>query len=374
MKIYTITCHDVYNAGASLQAYALEKYLSGCRDGNEVEIIDYKPPYLSNHYKLNTVGNEKYSGFLIKQAYLAAKLPGRLLSLVRKKRFDDFSKKYLVLTKEKYTSNEELKERLPEGDVYFAGSDQIWNTQFPNGRDKAFYLDFAPDKSVKASYAASFATKTVADEYTAFVAQMLSGLDFVSTREQSGVEIASRLGRPDTVHVLDPVFLLEKEEWYSLIPEKTEKAFQKPYIFAYDFDKNDRLLEFAYESAKKHGCELYVISSAKRVKHGKRITNPGPLEFLTLVKNAQTVVSNSFHATAFALIFNRDMYTFGRTEKINTRMSDLLCAFGLDDRMIDDNNAFEKKAADFSFVNEKLREQAAFSKGFIDTVLNKGIK
>ena len=96
MKICTITCHDVYNVGASLQAYALQTYLKLL--GHDVKIIDYKPDYLSKHYRLDIVGNPKYDKPFLKQAYLLAKLPGRLHMLPRKKAFDSFTAKYLDLS------------------------------------------------------------------------------------------------------------------------------------------------------------------------------------------------------------------------------------------------------------------------------------
>ena len=87
-----ITCHDVYNVGASLQAYALMKYLEQC--GHNVAIIDYKPDYLSKHYSLTTVNNKKYDKLGVKQLYLLAKLPGRVMYLFSKKKynFDMFRK------------------------------------------------------------------------------------------------------------------------------------------------------------------------------------------------------------------------------------------------------------------------------------------
>ena len=97
MKICTITCHDVYNVGASLQAYALQTYLKSL--GHDVRIIDYKPEYLSKHYRLDVIGNHKYDKPLIREAYLLAKLPERLSMLPRKKAFDSFTAKYLALTR-----------------------------------------------------------------------------------------------------------------------------------------------------------------------------------------------------------------------------------------------------------------------------------
>ena len=97
MNSYTITCHDVYNAGASLQAYALQQYLISL--GIDNKIIDYKPDYLSRHYSLTTVDNPKFNKGMLKYVYLTAKFPRRFINLcgLKKKRFDQFRNKYLIL-------------------------------------------------------------------------------------------------------------------------------------------------------------------------------------------------------------------------------------------------------------------------------------
>ena len=209
MKICTITCHDVYNVGASLQAYALQTYLKLL--GHDVKIIDYKPDYLSKHYRLDIVGNPKYDKPFLKQAYLLAKLPGRLRMLPRKKAFDSFTAKYLDLTK-RYTSNEELKKEPPEADAFLAGSDQIWNPLFPNGKDPVFYLDFALH-GIRASYAASFAVDEFPQELREVTAQYLKRFDHIAVREKSGLSVLKTLGITNAVTVLDPVFLLDRAQW-----------------------------------------------------------------------------------------------------------------------------------------------------------------
>lgn len=182
MKIKTITCHNVYNAGASLQAYALAAYLR--KQGHEVQIIDYVPDYLE-HYKLSGVANAAYDKPFVREFYNMAKLPGRLLARYgrRKKAFDQFTAQYLPLTERHYNTYAELLEDPPAADVYFAGSDQIWNTLFQNGKDPAFYLQFAPVGRICAAYAASFATRTVAPEYQAQTKAWLKKLDYISVRE-----------------------------------------------------------------------------------------------------------------------------------------------------------------------------------------------
>ncbi|MEH7549898.1 polysaccharide pyruvyl transferase family protein, partial [Neobacillus vireti] len=223
MKICTITCHDVYNHGASLQAYALMKYLSN--SGHDVEIINYKPDYLSNHYRLMSINNPKWEkNYLTKSIYLLLKIPFRLPGLKRKKAFDKFTLQYLKLSKLKYNSYEELKNDPPIADAYICGSDQIWNTLHKNGKDPAFYLDFVPDEKIKGSYAASFATESILEEHKPMIKQRVSRLDRISVREKSGVKILKELDINQVVNVVDPVFLLEKNEWDKLyIKEFKEK-------------------------------------------------------------------------------------------------------------------------------------------------------
>lgn len=329
MIIKTITCHDVYNLGASLQAYALQTYLQ--KQGHEVEIIDYKPDYLSGHFNLWGVYNPVFDKPFIKQLYLLAKLPGRLLALRRKKVFDTFTKKYLHLTR-RYHSNDELKKDPPMADAYIAGSDQIWNTAFKNGRDPAFYLDFAPKDKLRLSYAASLATKEIAEKYRPFVSQMIKSLDYVSVREKSSLSVLQSLGRSDAVAVCDPVFLLSKEEWSEMCIDMGLES--NKYLLVYDFDNNPVVEQIAKEIAKAKGLGIYNVGPFWKSYARKNFVYAGPLEFLSLVKDADYIISNSFHATAFSLIFQKQFCVVKRKEAINERMVSLLADLGLNYRVV----------------------------------------
>ena len=324
MKIKTITCHKVYNVGASLQAYALARYLSEL--GHEVEIIDYRPEYLSSYYRLNVVNNPRFDRPIVRQLYLLAKLPERLKARrsQRKKNFDEFERKYFPLTKKCYRSNEELKKEPPFADVYFAGSDQIWNTLFQNGRDPAFYLEFAPKGSIRASYAASFATEDIIEEWKNPVKRWLDKLDYISVRESSGAEIVKKLDIEKVKQVMDPVFLLDKSIWEELAKGREAEA---PYLLVYDFDRNSEINEYAKKIAEERNLKIYSIFNNSEADCC--CTEAGPLEFLGLVRGAEYVISNSFHATAFAIIFEKPFAVFERKEKINTRLKDLIELLGL---------------------------------------------
>lgn len=365
MKICTITCHDVYNVGASLQAYALQTYLKSL--GHSVKIIDYKPDYLSKHYRLDIVGNPKYDKPLLKQAYLLAKLPGRLRMLPRKKRFDDFTAKYLDLTR-RYVSNEELKANSPEADVYFAGSDQIWNPLFPNGKDPAFYLDFV-QHGTRASYAASFAVDEFPQELREAAAQHLSKLDYIAVREKSGLSVLKTLGIQNAEAVLDPVFLLDKAQWKTMIEEpKNDKA---PYLLVYDFDNNSAVRKLAENVAREHSLKIYSVFDIPYADRCFQLC--GPKEFLWLVKNAEFVLSNSFHATAFSVIFEKEFAVVERKEKINTRMRDFTAMLGLSDHMVTAESDIPF-GTDWAQVECRLADEINHSKAYIDKVLRGGEK
>lgn len=356
MKIKTITCHDVYNLGASLQAYALAAYLKDC--GHDVQIIDYKPDYLSRHYSLTWVPNPSYDRPIIRQAYLLAKLPGRLKARrsLRKKNFDSFREAYLPLTAQRYTNADELQTDCPEADVYIAGSDQIWNPVFPNGKDPAFFLKFASDDKKKISYAASFSVDALSQEYSKRILPWLKRLDAISVRENSGVALLADMGLAGT-QVMDPVFLLAKEQWgdIAICPD------MKDYILVYDFDNSALVRSIANALAKKTGKKIVSVFSMDGAD--QVWSDMGPREFLGAVLNADIVVSNSFHATAFSLIFQKEFYVINREEQINTRMRDLLASVSLDGRVISD--APEKGRVDWSAVQPKVDDLVSKSKAFL---------
>lgn len=354
MKIKTITCHDVYNLGASLQAYALAEYLKEI--GQEVEIIDYKPFYLQ-HYSLKKVNNPAYNKPILRELYLILKLPRRLKdrNSRRKKEFDKFTETFLPITSKTYYTNEELKQDAPKADIYFAGSDQIWNTIFENGKDPAFYLDFAPEGSVRASYAASFATEDIIEEEKYDVKNRLEKMDYISVREKSGITIIEQLGIKGAVQVLDPVFLLERLKWIRI---EKDYNFQESYLLVYDFEGDEKIRDFAIKKAREGKLAIYSVLPCDYCD--RCFEEEGPRMFISLIHHAEYIVSNSFHGTAFAIIFRKPFAVFDRSEKINTRMQDLIKSMQL-------MNYTELK--DYEIAEKNIEKQITHSKSYIDCVV-----
>lgn len=366
MVIKTITCHDVYNLGASLQAFALQYYLEG--QGHDVQIIDYKPDYLSGHYKLWTVSNPVFNKFFIKQLYLIAKLPGRLLALRRKRVFDRYTAEYLKLTK-RYNSYEELKADPPHAECYIAGSDQIWNTLFQNGRDAAFYMDFGPANVKRISYAASFATSNIAPEYKDFVSNKICGIDSVSIREKTSLPLLAELGCGDGVAVCDPVFLLSKQEWNQTISCSPVETNVDKYLLVYLTDIGPQIEKIAQKIKLKTGWKIISVGGIKAKCADKSFQNAGPLEFVHLIRNAEFVISNSFHATAFSIIMGTRFCVVNRTDAINERMKSILEDYGLSNRLVSEYDDVLLESMDLNQIDATLKRISNDSKEWLNSQL-----
>lgn len=366
MKIKTITCHEVYNYGASLQEYALLKHLQDL--GHDSETIHYKPEYLSQHYNLFRVSSPKWnSNFIFRFLYILLKFPKRFLGLKRKRNFDAFAKKYINTTKRLYKTNDDLKNDIPIADAYICGSDQIWNSFFENGKDPAFYLDFAPKEKLKISYAASFAIDEIEDDLKDFVKSGVERLDHISVRESSGKRILNDLGITKVTQVLDPVFLIDQKQW-RIMGSKTYP--KQDYVFIYDFDSNPLINRMAQKLKVEKGYKIVTVNAnIKYADYNYHLD--GPEKFLSLINNAKFVISNSFHAVAFSLIFHKEFVVFNRTDKINTRMRDLLNSLGLAELLINTELQIEKfkYVINYSEVNEKIENLIIKSKGFLENAL-----
>lgn len=364
MQIKTITCHEVYNHGASLQEYALLQFLK--TNGHDAETIHYKPWYLSNHFNLWSVDNPKFDKPIIKQLYLFAKLPRRIKMLKRKKTFDLFASQYIPTGKVLYQTNEDLKRNIPEAEAYICGSDQIWNSFFENGKDPAFYLNFVPDEKLKISYAASFAIDELEESVKPLVKENVARLDSVGVRETSAVKILDDLEIHTAQQVLDPVFLLDKEHWHEFT-----FPIKENFVFVYDFDSNPLIKKIALQLKKEKGYAIYTVNS--NIDYAdKNFYLRGPETFLSLVSQSNMNITNSFHSVAFSLIFEQQMVVINRSEKINTRMRDLLSLFDLDNYLISAEKDFQGlEPIYYANIETLKREHIRRSKDFLMNVLQK---
>lgn len=370
MKIKTLTTYDVYNYGASLQAYALQRYLT--MQGHDVEIIRYQPDYLSRKYDYKWVNPESRMSryILTRVVYRTLKFLQRQTTIGRKRQFDYFNHQILVETNKLYKTYEDLRDNPPEADLFIVGSDQIWNVFYDAGRDPAFYLDFVR-KGLKASYAASFSYLNIDEGNKIRISKSLQTFDAVSVREFHGLEILKDMG-VEGEWVMDPVFLLSIDEWKKLM---TNFVKTEPYMLIYDFEGNEALKSFAKDYAKKHGLKLYAIVDTYPLSYVHRnFKKAGPQDFITLIYNCDAFISNSFHGTAFSILFEKPVFVFNRhRHKVNSRMESLLNLFGLGDCLIDDDESAEK-ALEYVFnyqsIGSTLAAERRKSIKFLDKILS----
>ena len=334
MIIRTITCHDVYNYGASLQAFALQSYLEHL--GHDVKIIDYKPCYQKAYgFSKMFSSNSRYSRYYKLFPFLLwmRACKNYLLSrktIGRKRAFDDFTKRFLKLTDRFYSYNQ-LVIKPPFADIYISGSDQIWNTKLPNGSDPAFYMQFGQLNTKRISYAASFANSSIHGGYDCLVRSYLSNIDSISVREVSGLNILKILGI-EGVQVQDPVFLLSKSEWEFFL-SKIEIPFNnKKYLLCYDLKSTNGLKQRAISLSNEYHLPIVSVNDRFVCKYADiNINNAGPFVFLKLILNAEYVITDSFHATAFSIIFKKVFWAYYNCTD-NTRIKDLLGMINLSDR------------------------------------------
>lgn len=376
MKIKTITCHDVYNYGASLQAYALQTYLE--KQGHEVEIIDYMPDYRPRRYRFFHLNNKKgrlgkiASSFPLLEPFCALWRNKKNFKFYNRKReFDLFKKERQKVTDVCYHNVKELTSNKPEADLYIAGSDQIWNSIYDNGRDASYYCAFENDPRKCISYAASFGADHIHPDYVSFVRKELNNFKSISVRESSGKQIVESLGLNAEV-VLDPVFLLDREDWESLCTNDRTGD----YLLLYDFLQNDpRVKSLALRIAKERHLKIYSLNDLKTCKYADvNINNAGPIEFLEYVRGAKFVISTSFHATAFSVIWGKEFYTFPLLGHDNaSRMKDFLSSIDLEDRFVEEETKVITNKIDYIRIDDLIHSKKAASRKWLCSQLNNKI-
>lgn len=220
------------------------------------------------------------------------------------------------------------------------------------------------------SYAASFGMDMILPQYANLVRDNLKVFDAVSVRESSGVDILKDLGISAT-HVVDPVFLNNSSFWRSLI--NTSIIPKKKYILVYEFANNPIIAKFARLISKQTG--LTIVSVNDFIEHGYadvNVNDAGPIDFISLISGAELFISNSFHGTAFSIIFHTPFFVFKRKiGNVNTRMEDLLSSLGLQDRWIEDESDFSRlnEKINYDEVDRRMSERVSASKLFLEKQL-----
>lgn len=332
VAILSLYYHN-FNYGGILQSYALQKAVSSM--GIDVVQISYD---LMSGYQKSFFSKMKY--FLkkpIRYAYRKIAFPN-IIDL--ENRILEFAEK---IPHTKVVTVDNIKRLEKEYDAFICGSDQIWN---PIGWQPTLFLDFVPSDKPKISYAASVARDNLNHEEIEFILEHIKDFKAVSVREERTAEILKESQTSQDISVMpDPTMLLQPEEWNVLAAESHEK--RKNYVLAYFLGGNIEQREQAIAVTKKQGKDIlfipYVCHSVLEweEKHEKYMAkNVGVPEFLALIKNADAVITDSFHGTIFSIIFNTPFFVLkrfrnGDSKSMNSRVVTLLRTFSLQNRLVE---------------------------------------
>lgn len=356
MRVLTVTCSCAENYGARLQACALAAWLRG--EGHDASIIDYRPWYMRHIQAIWPRRLRPLRTWLS----VARNYRYHLDRIERHSGFERFMEAHAPMT-QVYHNTKSLRENPPEADALIAGSDQIWNASTPNGNDPAFFLDFGPGTCRRISYAASFGTPGISASAAEKMQPLLARFNAISVRERSAAGIVAGMGLALPAVVVDPVFLQPRAYWDAVAEESDVPG---DYIVVYDFMRSNAIKRIAQRVASLTGSRI-VAMGPHRTGYALNRTTASPEQFLGLIRGARCVVSNSFHGTAFAMIFGRGFLVVDREDGHNERMHDLLARYGIQQRLATTDSPDSVLAAplDFTALRPALEKDIEQSKQFL---------
>lgn len=315
------------NYGACLQTYALQAYLS--QKGFEVEEIDYCAQSQYNQRNLY----QRIRSFIWNKTLRVI-----LKDREREKRTELFRKKNIQYTNRTYHSFEELS-ACNNYSYVIVGSDQVWNPQMI-GMDSSWFLGFA-GAAKRIAYGASFGVSELPEEYRQFYASNLRNMDAISVREESGAKIIEDILNTKPAVVVDPVFLIERRQWEKVLVCPTQDKYVLCYYMPGFPEAEAQIDRLARAYASKFGLKVLNIGKRETAKlrfRNENLFGIGPAEFVGWIQNAEAIVTNSFHGTAFSLIFEKKFLSIaGRhngSMDLSSRITDLLSRLNMQDWIV----------------------------------------
>ena len=352
-KIGIVTLYDDINIGNKLQNYAVQTFFTNLG------------------YQCKTIRHWEMAHFLIKKG-----IKNRLIALLgvpqkrakiirmqakRKERFRDFSNKYLRLGPEIRFKKipEDLRDKY---DYFVTGSDQVWHNWTNTTKEiEYFFLTFAKENQ-RLTIAPSFGKNDIENEFCDVYKKGILGIPYITCRENQGAKMIKSLTGKNATVILDPTMLIDTNEWLKI--EKQPNAFTgKKYILTYSLgEMSQEITQFISRVADKNHFEIIDIFNVEMEKY--YYTTPD--EFIYYIRHAEIVITDSFHATVFSILFHRNFIVFDRNTttmgNMSSRLDTLLNTFQLQDRKYGLVNLDQLFITDFSMVDSILEQERAKSK------------
>lgn len=336
MRIAIMTWYTYRNFGTALQASALFHVLK--EQGHEVKLIYYTPTARSRFFP-------KISQEIVRTNLNAVIKPDDSYRIVvseqREKLFDKYLSRRIIETK-KCSTSAELQSLNEEFDAFICGSDGIWA---PYLYDERYFLSFVEDGKKIISYAPSFGVKKILnDDLKILIKKELSRFTSLSVREEEGADIVKDITNGEKVAdvVVDPTLLLSASEWDEFAGVNDTKQINSKYILCYFLNTIKTYWDFVQDISRRLSLPVRIIQfTDEKISDIDQIPfDVGPSEFVSLIKNATYVCTDSFHGLCFSIIYNRPFTVFKRfkdndVRNINSRITHLIKKMGFEKYFVD---------------------------------------
>lgn len=318
-RVAILTRTSTNNFGTILQAYALQNYISSL--GFETYVIDDSIP--RNEY-INAFATDKPKTSIKERLYYSfdhfVEKVQLLYSLKFKHNTAKFKKNSIMYFTPKDT--QELNTRF---DIFVSGSDQIWAVSAEPSLFSFFMQDFVSDKKTQISYAVSIGENAFPESKNALVTKLINRFDYLSVREQSSKQTLQQYTDHNITVTCDPVLLLKNDVWDTIAGKRKIK---NEYVFCYFLSENAWYYSKIQELTNRYNLPVYIIgkenTDSEEIQY-KYIKRCSPENFLNYIKFSKFVLTDSFHATLFSMIFSRSFNVLERfANNINTQNNRLL--------------------------------------------------
>ena len=346
-RIGLLTIHDTLNYGSLLQTYATYMALKSITDN--VELIDYKCDAISKRESTHSIAECKSVKDLIKWMMWHPAMNEK------KKEFWKFIKDRIVLS-EPY-SRETIKASNEKYDTFIVGSDIVWGTNI-TGHDYTYFLDFVDNRKKKIAFSSSIGTAWEEQDKPQ-IADLIIRFDEISVREQLAAEWIKEISKRKVEVTCDPTMLWNSDFWAELSEDIYLPKEKYVLIYLTTPDKKDVYDGIAY--AKEHDLSAYYIDfNYYKPIRGLNIIKPTSIQqWISLIRNADTVFTASYHGLLFSLYFHKNLYYYnGRN---TSRMISLSKEIGIEDHEGFKENIEKNSVIDYEKVDKVLRDKREYS-------------
>ena len=327
-KVIITTFFKSENYGAVLQAYSLQTILE--EKGYEVSFLNYRDLTIEDTYRIRFFKKDNPYWFL-------RNFCGTLLFYRKKnqrhQQFEKFQKERLHIGNIRFDSIESVVKNPPDADIYITGSDQVWNTVITKGLSDIYTLNFGKNHIRRIAYAASIGNARLTLEEEKLFQKKLSIIDMLSVREATAKNLLQQCLLKKKIHtVLDPVLLRSCFNWEADI--SNIKKEEDKYILAYLLEDNEECKKTVDILAQNTGLRIIHFGMRKLYHNPSGSAyRKGPLEFVSLIKNAEYMVTTSFHGMAFSILFHKRFFVFPPSV-VGSRIIDLLSLLQIPQRAV----------------------------------------